>query len=31
VHQLGGRLDILSDEHGTTLRVWQPVNSDGST
>jgi PAS domain S-box-containing protein len=30
VHQLGGRLDILSDEHGTRLRVWQPVNCDAT-
>ena len=25
VHQLGGTLDIISDQHGTTLRVHQPV------
>ena len=30
LHQLGGTLDILSDEHGTRLRVWQPVGSDGT-
>jgi signal transduction histidine kinase len=28
IEQLGGRLEITSSNHGTTVRVWLPLGTD---
>jgi signal transduction histidine kinase len=28
VEELGGRLDVMSSDHGTTVRVWLPLATD---
>jgi signal transduction histidine kinase len=28
IEQLGGRLEVMSSDHGTTVRVWLPLAKD---